>query len=42
MYYGSVFEIKSLLALLVSVGPESEGKDFVARQGRVMRATSSE
>ena len=34
MYYGSVFEIKSLLALVVNVGPESEGKDFAERQGR--------
>ena len=33
MYYGAVFEIKSLLALVVSVGPESKGKDFVALAG---------
>jgi hypothetical protein len=33
MYYGAVFEIKSLLAMVVSVGPESKGKDFVAPAG---------
>jgi hypothetical protein len=41
--YGAVFEIKSLLALVVSVGPESKGKDFVALAGRgVTRPASSE
>jgi hypothetical protein len=43
MYYGAVFEIKSLLALVVSVGPESKGKDFVAPAGGgVARPASSE
>jgi len=33
MYYRAVFEIKNLLALVVSVGPEIKGKDFVAPAG---------